>query len=251
MLRSQPWIIAVLVLLPPVGGCAGLWTHKRADYQTIVGDPHRDPEKAAKENERAGKLLEKGKRDEAEQALQKALIADVGHGPAHNNLGKIHFARDEYYLAAWEFEYATKLMPDRPEPVNNLAMVYETVDRLDQAIELYSLAYELAPHDPVYMGNLARSLLTRDPQGMIAHDLLRELILHDTRPDSRPVKAGTALIPGRLSIVVLTPPRPPPVTPRMSLMDRAPAAPPKPRADRISLNARSFTMAATICWTIC
>jgi hypothetical protein len=31
-------------------------------------------------------------------------------GPAHNNLGIVYYRRKKYYLAAWEFQYAARLM---------------------------------------------------------------------------------------------------------------------------------------------
>ncbi|NQU23852.1 MAG: tetratricopeptide repeat protein [Candidatus Nealsonbacteria bacterium] len=178
-----PRLVAILAILPCADGCAPFSSQRQANYQTVAADPNRDPDKAARLNERAGKLLQKSKWNEAEEALQMALIADVGYGPAHNNLGKIRYARGDYYLAAWEFEYAVKLMPDRAEPISNLGMVYEAVDRFDRAIESYTLALQMAPQNPVCIGNLARVRLKRDENDLAARDLLRDLVLYDTRPE--------------------------------------------------------------------
>nr|MBC8218428.1 tetratricopeptide repeat protein [Planctomycetota bacterium] len=130
----------------------------------------------------ASKLLRRSKWDQAEQALQNALIADVTYGPAHNNLGKLYYKQGEFYLAAWEFEYASKLMPDRPEPHNNLGLVYEAVDRFDQAITYYSIANEMDRQNPVFIGNLARARLKQDEQHGEVRGLLSDLLLYDTRP---------------------------------------------------------------------
>jgi hypothetical protein len=35
-------------------------------------------------------------------------------GPAHNNLGIVYYRQKKYYLAAWEFQYAAKLMAYSP-----------------------------------------------------------------------------------------------------------------------------------------
>ena len=56
--------------------------------------------------------MEKSDYDAAEAALKAALTADVMFGPAHNNLGKVYFHKGELYLAAREFDYAMKLMPN-------------------------------------------------------------------------------------------------------------------------------------------
>ena len=53
----------------------------------------------------------------AERAFQRALIADVSFGPAHNNLGLLHFYRGELYPAvtvepsAMGFDYDHEVTP--------------------------------------------------------------------------------------------------------------------------------------------
>lgn len=170
-------------LLLWVPGCA-LWKHGEvADYRTIEASPHHDTDTARQKNERALHLLEKGHLDHAERALQEALIADVTFAPAHNNLGQLYFQQGKMYLAAWEFEYAKQLMDHRPEPYNNLGLVFETVGRIAQSIEMYEIAYGMQPQNPDYIGNLARARLRRgDSDPAIAH-LLDELRFYDTRPD--------------------------------------------------------------------
>ena len=122
------------------------------------------------EHDRAVKLLDKCRPPtshqlaKAEAALHRALAADVTHGPAHNTLGKVYYLQDRFYVAAWEFEYATKVMPGRSEPVNNLGMVYEAVGKFDQALEAYEAAFTMDPQNPEVLGNLARCHLRRgDP----------------------------------------------------------------------------------------
>ena len=76
----------------------------------------------------------------AEKYLRKAPAADVRFGPAHHSLGVLYFWQKKLYLAAWEFEYAARLMPDRYEPLNNLGLVYESVGKFAQAKSYYLLA---------------------------------------------------------------------------------------------------------------
>src|SRR5262245_32799267 len=94
-------------------GCAAMRKDKPLNYQTIKAGPNRDSARAAKENEVGLRKLEAGNLADAEHFFQQALIADVTYGPAHNHLGQIYFQQGQMYLAAWEFEYAIKLMNDR------------------------------------------------------------------------------------------------------------------------------------------
>ena len=46
---------------------------------------------------------------------------------------------NDYYLAAWEFEFALKISPSTAEYHNNLGLVYEAADRLDDACQLIQI----------------------------------------------------------------------------------------------------------------
>ena len=118
------WCIALACL--PVGpGCHGSRRKAAGDeYRTLGKEPKRDSDLARDENARAIALLEERDWEGAERALRAALAADVMHGPAHNNLGKVYYHQGKLYLAAWEFQYAAKLMPNQPEPKNNLGLVF-------------------------------------------------------------------------------------------------------------------------------
>ena len=148
----------------------------------IAVDPIRDVLGAEAENARAVSLMEQGRFDEAEQALRAALALDVMSGAAHNNLGKVYFHQSKLYLAAWEFQYAIKLMPHQPEPRNNLGLVYERVGKLHDAVDWFDEARQMAPDDPEYIANLARARVRRGDQDEQLRDLLVELVTKDTRP---------------------------------------------------------------------
>ena len=106
------------------------------------------------------------------------------YGPAHNNLGRIYYEQGKYYLAAWEFEYAIQdKCPTGPSPTTTLGMVYEAVDRIDQAIEQYQKAHRMAPQNPEFLGNLARATLKKDEHSPDARDLLSDLLVYDSRPN--------------------------------------------------------------------
>jgi Flp pilus assembly protein TadD len=128
-------------------------------------------------------LLKVGKLPEAEEALKAALAADLFHGPAHNNLGIVYYRQKRFYLAAWEFQYAAKLMQNRPEPRNNLGMVFEAVGKLDDAAKCYAEAMDMEPDNPEFIGNLARCRIRQSRRDAETRRLLEQLLLKDTRAD--------------------------------------------------------------------
>jgi Tfp pilus assembly protein PilF len=152
-------------------------------YETVTVNPRHDSEAAAKQNQYGLEALAKGKSDKAEKHFKEALIKDVDFGPAHNNLGRLYFDQGKNYLAAWEFEYAAKVMPQRGEPYNNLGLVMERVGKLEQAVDAYEMANILCPNHPEVVGNLARVHWCQDKSNMRTRDLLEQLIFIDTRSD--------------------------------------------------------------------
>ncbi len=173
----------ILQAIIAASGCSVFQKKSEPGYATVIADPCRDQQTAIEQTKRASHLLAKGKCSEAEEALHQALIADVTYAPAHNNLGSLYLSQGKLYLAAWEFEYARKLMPDNPGVCNNLGLVYESADRLDKAIEYYQTANQMDSRNPEFIGNLARALLTRDEQAVEVQTLLSDLVLYDTRPE--------------------------------------------------------------------
>ena len=172
------WIILFLVLIS-VCGCA---LDRGLNFKTIKATSKRDPIAAAKLNRQGVEAMSKGRIDRAEKLFKDALIKDATYGPAHNNLGRIYFEQGKNYLAAWEFEYATKVMPGRSEPYNNLGMVMERVDKLEQAIEAYEMANEMYPNQPEVVGNLARAWWSHDKDHPRTRELLEQLVFIDCRP---------------------------------------------------------------------
>lgn len=164
-------------------GCARLHTKEKLDYRTVEPNPTGNSRKAMRKFERALPFVEVGDYARAEQCLQEALLADVSYGPAHNALGKVYYDQKKFYLAAWEFEHAVKTMPSRPEPLNNLGLVYESVEWLDEAVVHYQKALELAPEEAEYLGNLLRARIRRGESPATMLDDLKALVLLDDRQD--------------------------------------------------------------------
>lgn len=175
------WLLPVALLLT---GCS-VFKHEPARYETISGNPSHDTAEARKQTDAALKLIDKGDCEAAEQKLQKAMIADVSYGPAHNNLGHIYFEQGKLYLAAWEFEYATRLMPEQASPYNNLGLIYEQVGRIPEAIQNYQTALQLSTGNVEIMANLARARIRQGERSPETATLLNELALRDDRQEWR------------------------------------------------------------------
>lgn len=212
-MHCRIWSRLLPLCLVAVLGCK-LTNDDLIDYRTIVADAHYDTEKAEEEHAKAIEIIENhlaceacwrvenetaeenlyrlvdcrlaclhANLPKAEEHLQKSLVADVSFGPAHNTLGTIYYWQRQLYLAAWEYEYAHKLMPERSEPLYNLGMLYDSIERLDEAIVHYEMALSLDPQNPAILGNLARALLRSGEPVDVVRPFLEEMVFFDTRPE--------------------------------------------------------------------
>lgn len=184
-MRSMIALIAVTTIGPLLAGCQ---FHRpdaptAAAYETLPKDPHRDTEAARRHQVRGVQLLKDGQTDQAEKAFQAALSADLFFGPAHNNLGTVYLHQKKYYLAAWEFQYAERLMPHQAEPRNNLGLVYEAVGKLGDAAKSYEQALDLEPENPRIAGNLARVYVRGNRTDDKTRKLLESIVMKDHRPE--------------------------------------------------------------------
>jgi len=175
-------MLLLLAVLLPGAGCKSTPKQVMVEYETVAPASARNTERARELNARAIDAIEKGEFDSAEQAAKTALSHDVSFGPAHNTLGRVYYHQERYYLAAWEFQYAAKLMPHHPEPRNNLGLVLEAVGKYDQALAEYDQALTLEPDNPEVIANLARTYDKHghDPKRLKA--LLIEIVEKDQRP---------------------------------------------------------------------
>jgi Tfp pilus assembly protein PilF len=170
-----------------LSGCAtSLWSKSPpVKYETVATNKRRDNKTAQVKHAEALVLIETGtphKLHKAEKLLNEALVADVRYGPAHNSLGMVYYLENKLYLAAWEFEYAAKLMPEHPQPYNNLGLVYERAGKYEDAISYYSMALSRDDGDPEVMGNLVRARLDNGEKGQDLKSMISDLALYHPDP---------------------------------------------------------------------
>lgn len=176
------------------GGCARFHNPTGGiKYETVTEGIYRNTETAERKHEHALKKLNHGRVDEAERLVREALIADKTFGPAHNTLGQIYFDQGKYYLAAWEFDHATRQMPGRGEPFNNLGLVYEQAGQLDAAVDYYAMALELG-EAPEFLGNYVRCRIRRGDRTSDLRELLDRMVLIDPREEWRDWASGQLVL---------------------------------------------------------
>jgi Flp pilus assembly protein TadD len=173
-------ILAVLTLT--VLGCQKPMLSPE-DYETVAKDPRRDTEKARLETAAAVRMIDSRQLDDAEKTLRGALVADVFYGPAHNDLGLVYFHQKRLYLAALEFQYAVKLMPNTTEPKNNLGMVFESIGRLEDAERCYDEALSIEPDNAQVTENLARVCVRLARKDDKTRKLLQAVVMKSDRSD--------------------------------------------------------------------
>lgn len=148
--------LSIALLLIAVHGCSALRKSSHP-YATSISGPLRDTYGAQRLNGQGLKALEEDETEDAERCFRKAFEKDLFCASAHNNLGLLLLRSNKPYEAAWEFQFAAKLLPHSVEPRNNLGLVMEKVGQLDQAITHYENALHIDPNNVEVMGHLARA----------------------------------------------------------------------------------------------
>lgn len=175
-------VLTIMILLSAVG-CQRRRDLRLQDYETLANDPRRNTQAAREHNARAVEFLKDNQLEQADKELKAAMAMDLFFGPAHNNLGTVYYRQKKFYLAAWEFQYAAKLMPNRAGPRNNLGLVFEEVGKLDEATKWYEEALEIDPDAIEIVGNLARVYVRKNRKDEKTRQLLSEIVIKDQRPD--------------------------------------------------------------------
>jgi Tfp pilus assembly protein PilF len=175
-----------LIIAFSVSGCAQFHRKDAVQYQTVAADSKHDTKTACEKHAKALVFLENGCKpcdfDKAERLLNEALVADVTYGPAHNSLGMLYFQQSKLYLAAWEFEYAAKLMPEMAEPYNNLGLVYEKAGKYQEALSYYAMALSHNDDNPVVLGNIVRVRMVSGDRSGDLKNMVSDLALSHPNP---------------------------------------------------------------------
>ncbi|MGH8809372.1 MAG: tetratricopeptide repeat protein, partial [Noviherbaspirillum sp.] len=92
--------------------------------------------------------------DQAAQAYQKALEADIRHVDAHSALGTVYASQGRFDDAIREFEAALKLVPELASLYNNLGYANFLQGKYAEAIEAFEKAIKLEPNNVRAFNNL-------------------------------------------------------------------------------------------------
>lgn len=170
-----------MILAASMVGCASL-----TDNEAIIRvQAAQNPVKAARLTLLGVKKMQHGDTDGAVQNLIAAIDADETYGPAHNNLGLLHYDQGNLYQAVLSFEQAMELMPYDPTVYYNLGLTLESAGKVHEAMDLYWQAVEMDPVNPYYLGNLVRLRVRLGEEGPDVIAQLQDLILIETRPQWR------------------------------------------------------------------
>jgi Flp pilus assembly protein TadD len=163
-------------------GCALLNDHQES---VIRVESSRNTVNAQRQTLAGVKAMNTGHLDYAFDRFIQAIAADETYGPAHNNIGLLHYDRGELYDAVLSFERATELMPGDPIVFYNLGLTLEAAGRVHEALDLYWQAVEMDPTNPNFLGNLVRMRVRLGENSPEVVAQLQDLILIETRPDWR------------------------------------------------------------------
>ncbi len=163
-------------------GCASLTDNGETIIQVQATQ---NPAKAQRLTLVGVRAMHNGNIDHAVEKLMQAIEADEAYGPAHNNLGLLHYEQGNLYQAVLAFEQAMELMPYDPIVYYNLGLTLEAAGKVHEAMDLYWQAIEMDPTNPNYLGNLCRLRVRLGETGPDLVAQLQDLILIETRPDWR------------------------------------------------------------------
>ncbi|MGB7324937.1 MAG: tetratricopeptide repeat protein [Rubripirellula sp.] len=173
---------AGVIITSAVGGCAS-W--KNSNESIIQVESKQNPDLARRLTLVGVKEFGMGNVDKATQKYIAAISADQTYGPAHNNLGLLHFEEGNLYQAVLAFEQAMEFMPYDPSVYYNLALTLESAGKVIEAKDLYRQAIQMAPANPVFLGNLVRLRIRLGESGPDLKEQLQDLVLIETRPEWR------------------------------------------------------------------
>jgi Flp pilus assembly protein TadD len=134
------------------------------------------PPKAAKEFQKALRLLQSRDFQSASSHLEKAVQIDPSFVQARNNLGASYLGLEKYDKAAEQFQKAIELDSKIPEPYGNLALALMLLHRFPEAETAARSALALGPQRPAVRFNLGRILAAEGSGSPEAAEILRSSV---------------------------------------------------------------------------
>ncbi len=183
----RPHYQVIFFILPGIillnSGCQNPQEKAR---QALAGEISRRQDRQAESRhlyEQGLKACQKSDWEQAHQYLRQAIDTDEKNVYAWMTLGRVEFQRDKLYEAAFAFQRAARLMPQRYEPHFNIGSVLEAAGYHQKAILSYEKALELAPEEVEVMENLARCYIKTRQKQQKARELLEQALLREQRPE--------------------------------------------------------------------
>lgn len=138
-------------------------------------------------------LDEEGNLTQAVRHYKQTLVQDPEHGGAHYYLANYLMRQGEYQQAAAHYEKTVKHTPENlpARRLEALAMYRAGVPDRD-VVERLRTSLEANPHEPLFMGPLARLLATSDDPDI--HDSSRALTLASSLYEQAPLPENAATV---------------------------------------------------------
>lgn len=171
-------VAAALLILP---GCTSL----QQSNSIIQVQSSQNTGRAMRLTHAGIKALSIGAPADAMKKFSDAIAADETYGPAHSNLGLMHYDQGNLYQAILSFEQAMEFMPNDPTVYYNLALALESAGKTFEALDLYQQAVELDGTNPHFLGNLVRLRIRMGERDESVKAQLKDLIFIETRSEWR------------------------------------------------------------------
>lgn len=136
-------------------------------------------------------LLSQGETGWAGRELGRAIVLQPDHATAYNDLGYLHYQREEWEAALEMFHAATLADPDLAVAYNNLGLTYLALERDQEALVALQRAAHLNPEDAQAFNHLGLVLQRLGRLGE-AEEAFRSALRIDAR--LAPARANLAVL---------------------------------------------------------
>lgn len=135
----------------------------------------------------AERAQDAGRFEKAADFYKQALTLRKDLGGAWNNFGIALQAQKNYLDGAAAFRRAADLLPSDPRPLENLALVYLTLERDEEALRYYTESLERDPNWLPSLRGVASAVKRLRKSDEVIKDQLRRGMMMETDPAWREV----------------------------------------------------------------